>query len=108
MSPYSRPYLPKCHYCDIDFDVIGKLEDFEEDVAYIAEKVNLTEHLRLMNHVQNKNPEKGEESRRERRDKFMSQLNPETVRDLYELYKIDFEMFGYDWYELYEYAGNKL
>ena len=54
----SRPFLSKCHYCDIDFDVIGKLEDFEEDVAYIAMKRNLTEHLGLLNHVQNENPEK--------------------------------------------------
>ena len=96
MSPNNyRPYLPKCNYCDVDFDVIGKLEDFEEDVAYIAEKRNLTEHRGLLNHVQNENPERGEESRRERRDKYMSQLSPEMVRDLYELYKIDFEMFGY-------------
>ena len=144
MSPNSRPYLPKCHYCDVDFDVIGKLEDFEEDVAYIAKKTNLTDHFRLLNHVQNKSPEKNDLSgiekkqviptlgiinsistislgqktslnafsgpgyarnvqnnvqRRyylEKRDKYMSQLSPELVRDLYDLYKIDFEMFGYD------------
>ena len=41
-------------------------------------------------------PKKKERSRIERRDKYMSQLSPEMVQDLYELYKIDFEMFGYD------------
>ena len=102
MLLHSRPYLPQCLYCDVDFDVIGKLEDFEEDVAYIAEKRNLTEHLRLLNHVQQPkdqwNQEKGERSRKEKRDKYMSQLSPKMVQDLYELYKIDFEMFDYDWY----------
>ena len=92
----SRPYLPKCHYCDVDFDVIGKIEDFEEDVAYIAKKRNLTDRLGLMNHVQNENPEKNKMSKRERREKYMSQLSLEMVQDLYELYKIDFEMFGYE------------
>lgn len=96
MLLHSRPYLPVCLYCDVDFDVIGKLEDFDADVAYIAEKRNLTQHLRLLNHVQHKNTEKGDASRKERRDKYMSKLSWEMVRDLYELYKIDFEMFGYD------------
>ena len=109
----SRPYLPECLYCDIDFDVIGKLEDFHDDVAYIAERRNLTDHLRLLNHVQQPKDqwtqEKGNGSKimfhflsdlrcmhRERREKYMSQLSQEMVQDLYELYKIDFEMFGYD------------
>ena len=87
-----------CLYCDVDYDVIGKLEDFDEDVAYIAEKQNLTEHLGLLNYVQHKTWEKRKksESKREKRDKYMSQLSQEMVSDLYELYKIDFEMFGYE------------
>ena len=99
MLLHSRPYLPRCLYCDVDFDVIGKLEDFDEDVAYIAEKRNLTEHLGLLNHVQQPKDqwtkENGERSRIEKRDKYMSQLSPEMVQDLHEIYKIDFEMFGY-------------
>lgn len=91
-----RPYLPNCLYCDINFDFIGKLEDFDEDVTYIAKMQNLTQHLRVLNHVQNSNSKKGDGSREEKMKKYMSQLTPELVRDLYELYKIDFEMFGYN------------
>ena len=106
MLLHSRPYLPQCLYCDVDFDVIGKLEEFDDDVAYIAVKRNLTEHLRLLNHVQQpkdqwthkQTQEKGDGSRIEKRDNYMSQLSPEMVQDLYELYKIDFEMFSYNWY----------
>ena len=65
-------------------------------MAYIAKKRNLTDRLGLMNHVQNENPEKNKMSKRERREKYMSQLSLEMVQDLYELYKIDFEMFGYE------------
>ena len=91
-----RPYLPHCLYCDIDFDVIGKLEDFGEDVAYIATKLNLTEQLGILKHVQHQTPGRGDKSRRERRDYYMSQLSAQMVDDLYELYKFDFIMFGYD------------
>ena len=108
-------------------------------MAYIAKKTNLTEHFNLLNHVQNKSPEKNDLSRiekqvtqtlgitnsisaislgqkaslnafsgpgyarnvqnnvqrryyLEKRDKYMSQLSPELVRDLYDLYKVDFEI----------------
>lgn len=27
-----RPFFARCAYCDVDYDVIGKLETFEEDV----------------------------------------------------------------------------
>ena len=87
-----------CLYCDVDYNVIGKLEDFDEDVAYIAEKQNITEHLGLLKYVQHKTWEKRKDaqSKREKRDKYMSQLSQEMVSDLFELYKIDFEMFGYE------------
>ena len=85
-------------YCDVDFDVIGKLEDFDEDVAYIATKLNLTEQLGLLNYVQHKTPEKVHSSGTEKRDEYMSQLSPQMVQDLYELYKIDFDMFSYNLY----------
>jgi len=73
-----RPYLPQCLYCDVDFDVI--------------------EQLGLLNYVQHKTPGNGDKSKRERRDKYISKLSPQMVQDLYELYKIDFEMFSYDLY----------
>ena len=94
-SIYSRPYLPWCLYCDVDYDVIGKLEDFDEDMAYIAEKLNITEKLGLLHHIQHKSPEKAHSSRRNKRDKYMSQLSQKMVRALYKLYEIDFEMFDY-------------
>ena len=94
--PNSRPYLPRCSYCDVDFDVIGKLEDFDEDVAYIAKKLNLTEHLGLLKYVQHKTWEEEDNSRRGRREGYISKLSPEMVQDLYELYEIDFNMFAYD------------
>ena len=29
-----RPFYARCAYCDVDYDVIGKMESFEEDVRF--------------------------------------------------------------------------
>ena len=86
-----------CLYCDVDYDVIGKLEYFDEDMDYIAEKLNITEKLRLLHHIQHKTPERGHSSRRQKRDKYMSQLSQGMVQALHQLYEIDFLMFDYYW-----------
>ena len=39
-----RPYNARCSYCDIPYNVIGRLETFEEDLRYLLLKQNLT-HL---------------------------------------------------------------
>ena len=83
-------------YCDVHYDVIGRLEDFNEDVLYIFIKQNMTEHLQLMGQVENGNPKRRGESQRRRIEKYMSQLNAEMVEELYQLYQIDFEMFEYN------------
>ena len=89
-----RPYHSKCLYCEVDYDVIGKLEDYNEDVMYIAVKQNITEHLQRLNVIQNKSP-RTHASQRDRIKKYMSQLSPKMIHQLKKLYKIDFEMFDY-------------
>ena len=84
-------------YCDVHYDVIGRLEDFNEDVLYISKKQNITEHLQLMSQVENGNQKRRGKSQRQRIEKYMSQLNAEMVKELYKLYQIDFEMFEYNW-----------
>ena len=43
-----RPYNARCLYCDIPYNVIGRVETFEEDMKYILLKQNLT-HLISLN-----------------------------------------------------------
>ena len=38
--------------------------------------------------------------------KYFSDLDLGTVKDLYEIYKVDFEMFGYSPQMYYDYADN--
>ena len=42
-----RPYNARCSYCDIPYNVIGRVETFEEDVQYILLKQNLTDIISL-------------------------------------------------------------
>ena len=42
-----RPYNARCSYCDIPYNVIGRIETFEEDIKYILLKQNLTHLISL-------------------------------------------------------------
>ena len=89
-----RPYYNQCHYCHLKFDVIGHLEDSLDDTMYIAIKQNLTTLLPELTKTIRKSKEK--RSSLDRIEHHMTQLSPQQRRKLYNLYKLDFELFGYD------------
>ena len=75
------------------------MEDYDEDILYIANKRNLTSKLGELARVKNPTPGKLTSSRQRMR-KYMSVLHRDVKRKLFELYKVDFKMFGYK-YELH-------
>ena len=91
-----RPYYDRCDYCNIKYDVIGHLEDSLDDIMYIGTKQNLTTFLPELTKTNHKSKNKGEKSSLERIEHYMSQLTTQQRRTLYKLYKLDFELFGYD------------
>ena len=88
-----RPYYNNCYYCHIKYDVIGQLEDSADDIMFIAIKLNLTNLLPELTKANRKT--RGEE-RPYRVEHYMSQLEVDLKRKLYELYQPDFDLFGYD------------
>ena len=91
-----RPYLHNCFYCDVEYDVIGKLDEYGEDMLYIAMKQNLTSLMKDLTKVKNKTArKKGSDSMRIL--EYMSQIPSEAKEKLFELYKIDLEMFDYEY-----------
>ena len=78
------------------------MEDYAEDMLYIAMKLNLTSLIHDITKVQNGTPGKKESSATRMKD-YLSQLSPETRQKLYYFYKIDFEMFEYDHDFVYDY-----
>ena len=92
----SRPLYHRCSYCDIHYDVIGLMEEFNEDFRYIVSKQNVTQLLGKANMTLHSKPKNGSESVTQKISKYFSMLDKSVRSDLYDLYKIDFELFGYD------------
>ena len=90
-----RPFHHRCSYCEVNYDVIGSLEDFNADTEYIIRKMNLTALEGQKTYVGNPTRNPGS-SQGLRIDSYFSNLTVDTKRRIYELYKIGFEMFGYD------------
>ena len=85
--------------------VIAKTEELAEDMRYIGQMagVNLTsqtgddiwgERVPLILIVV-KNPSSGRTSSSDLTRRYFSSLDEKAVRDLEEVYKVDFEMFNY-------------
>ena len=62
---------------------------------YIAMKQNLTTLLPELI-KKNRKTKRSQSSQEDRTGHYMSQLNISQKRKLYELYQLDFELFGYD------------
>lgn len=72
------------------------MEEFNEDFRYIVGKGNLTQ-LPLKEPVKaNQTPKNESETVAQKISKYFSMLEKNVKLDLYDLYKIDFELFGYD------------
>ena len=91
-----RPFYHRCSYCDIRYDVISLMEEFDEDFRYIISKQNVTLLLDKEKMTVNKKQKNVSESVAQRISKYFSMLEESVRLDLYHLYKIDFELFGYD------------
>ena len=74
--------------------MIGHLEDSYEDTMYIALKQNISSLMPELTKTNRKT--KGKKSLLDRIDHYMSQLNINQKQKLYKLYKLDFDLFGYD------------
>ena len=88
------PITPHCKYCEIEYDVIGRIETFREDVQYIVVKNNLQNVLPLEKSAVAMNSKKTV-STYSTHD-YLSQLSKAKIDSLYKFYQLDFELFGYD------------
>ena len=101
--------------------MIGRLENLGKDLRYIASDNNFTSDLtssKIDLHVHSsgakrfeKPPKdvlkmKREKEKIEKTKRYFMMLNSTQLENLYQMYKIDFEMFGYS-FEPYH-ARNKL
>ena len=97
------PYHNFCLLCDISYKAVGRMETFNDDVKYILLKSNATianENYKYSNvfHSSAKDRNKPLPNKAKKTDtqKYMSQLTQLQVNQLYQMYKVDFEMFQYN------------
>ena len=100
----------KCDYCHIRYDIIGRLENLEDELEYIAAVNNFTSDLHsvkdnLHMHVSGTKPleipkkhlikKNGMIDKIKKVKNYFMQLSIKQKKNIYHLYEIDFEMFGY-------------
>ncbi|XP_063701867.1 carbohydrate sulfotransferase 11 isoform X2 [Culicoides brevitarsis] len=85
------PITQFCTPCQVKFDVIAKFETLDEDQQYLIHKAGLS-HLIA---PQWKNSGKGKNTS-DLLKKYYSTLTQRQIREIYEIFKYDFELFGYD------------
>jgi len=83
------PYWLHCHVCEMEYDIIGKMETIEDDMEFIADRSGLAATNMSLPWT----------NRRNSGDKvslqYFSNLTVNQVLGLYRIYKLDFEMFSY-------------
>ena len=95
----SHPPGLRCAYCDVPYDIIGKMETFDDDVRYVLSMAGLDQELNLAPPPPTRDEERvrlnkasGDEDRARR---YFAQLDKDRKEKIFQLYKYDFEMFGY-------------
>ena len=94
-----RLFSSRCQHCYIPYTMIGRMETFDEDVQYIILKNRLEKELPISKALQFKSKNsslRGKEENKSITMQHFSQLKTQQIQKLYELYKMDFELFEYD------------
>ncbi|XP_063242601.1 carbohydrate sulfotransferase 11 [Bacillus rossius redtenbacheri] len=84
------PVMQFCTPCQVDFHVIIKFETLQEDQNYLIHLAGLQNTIK----PEWKNPAKGR-STNKLISSYYSQLSRMQILQLYDIYRYDFELFGY-------------
>jgi len=106
-----QPQYMHCDFCEINYDIIGRVESLEDDLNYVAYMNNFTTLLPKDKNKFHVNPSGGERfspapdnsktdlmknrNKTETVIRYFKLLNLSQLNGLYNMYQIDFEIFGY-------------
>ena len=83
------PYTATCAPCSIEYTAVARLENLSQDLAYIGQLAGME-----FENIEVKNPSRGGSSS-DLAIEYFREVKKEDVEKLYQLYKIDFQLFGY-------------
>ena len=89
MNHHWKPFITHCKYCSVPFTVIGKLETMKQDLHYISQMAGVEFKQGVYKHKSSGG------STADLTRRYFRELDRDVVRQLYQLYQVDFEMFGY-------------
>ena len=92
------PYTEICKVCDVQYDLIGHVENFQEDLQILLTKFHKNKFLIELykNKTKSRCTANCEETTNDSYLKYFQQLTKGTIMRLYRRYKNDFEFGGYD------------
>lgn len=98
------PYFRFCTPCAVNFTVIAKMETLSRDEAYIIQKTGIGATLGMTGEKQGTDTTRPREAvnaaiggrTEEVLPRYFRTLTREQLDALYDIYRIDFQMFGYD------------
>ena len=109
-----RPQFLNCNYCNIHYDMIGRVETLYKDLEYISHINNLQfitskkekfkvnpSGVKRSNNSETKSQDKNIHEKRTTEEKtirYFSLLSETQLDKLYKLFRLDFEIFGYSVY----------
>ena len=101
MDRHYLPFISRCAYCSVPYAIVAKAETFEEDKQFIGVMAGIQ-----FEDIQEHKSSGG--GTKELARKYFELLDRKTVDQLFEFYKVDFEMFGYS-PEVYQaYANHEI
>lgn len=97
-----KKFQDRCGFCTLKYDVIGRMESFDEDTRYIFLKANLIQEIPLelselaVHQTKKKSRSKGDKSPSNRTLTYFANVSQAMIQSIYQVYKIDFELFEYN------------
>lgn len=85
-----RPQHHECPFCLVNFTVYAKMEELDEDAKYFVTAANLTSRVEA-DYVHNPSMSGGDN----KDCRFWSRVDPDTARRICQVFRLDFDMFGY-------------
>jgi chondroitin 4-sulfotransferase 11 len=99
-DPHWNQYYKHCALCTIKYDFVLKLDNYTSyDIDYIFARLNINENNAYLPKLEQT---KAGCTNFEETCNYFKNLSHETVVNLYEKYRIDFDMFNYEFDKYFE------
>ncbi|XP_077292620.1 carbohydrate sulfotransferase 11-like [Arctopsyche grandis] len=91
-----RPYFQECAPCFVDYDIILKMESFENDMKYLINYLDNENIRQIIQTTQWNNTNPSGRTDIEITKEYFSNISTSLLKDIYNIYEKDFILFDYE------------